>query len=120
MLLSLSLTSRLRRLSRLLLSGPDLVLLLPLGRRPPQCQQLRGPRVEGVLEPLDPAVVELDLLSEAGELAVALGEAGGQLLLCVVRLIFSLSKSEFYFFPLLSSANPWKKKKKKKKLSPRS
>ena len=65
-------------LPRLLLL-PLLLLLLPLGRRPPQREQLRRPRVERVLEPLDAPVVELDLLAEAGELAVALGEAGGQL-----------------------------------------
>ena len=56
-----------------------LLLFLPLRRRPAKRKQLCGPRVQGVLEPLDPPVVELDLLAEAGELAVALGEAGGEL-----------------------------------------
>ena len=95
--------------------------LLPLGRRPPQRQQLRRPRVQRVLEPLDPAVVELDLLPEAGELAVALGEAGGQLLVC----FFFPKKSEFFFFffpssTFLRACGLESKKNSQKILSPRS
>ena len=122
-------------LSRLLPAPGLLVLLLPLGRRPPQREQLRGPRVQRVLEPLDPAVVELDLLPEAGELAVALGEAGGQLFFFGGwwwGVVFCFSeKSEFFLFrrcgargrPDLNPPPPPKKKRNSNStsaLSPRS
>ena len=55
-------------------------LFFPLRCGPPQRKQLGRPGVERVLEALNLPVVELDLLPEAGKLAVALGEAGGQLL----------------------------------------
>lgn len=67
-------------LSRRLIIVVVIVLFFPLRCGPPQRKQLGRPGVERVLEALNLPVVELDLLPEAGKLAVALGEAGGQLL----------------------------------------